>query len=194
MGPLLRGWIARTRLARSGRGFKKSLLLHPDEPEDHGLGRSRGGFGSKFHLVTDGQGLPIAVEVTGGQINECTRLESVMDQIGIPQPIGRPRLRPHRLAGDKGYSSRRIRQWLTARKIEPVIPLRDDQVDPHLGRPADFDRDSYRRRSIIEHCVGWLKEARRVGTRFEKLAVNFVAMLKLAMISRYLRLEFSDRA
>ena len=65
--------------------------MHADEPSDHGLGRSRGGFGSKFHLVTDGRGLPLAVEVTAGQVHESTQVEIVMDQVAIPQPVGRPR-------------------------------------------------------------------------------------------------------
>lgn len=132
--------------------------------------------------------------MTAGQVNECTRFESVMDRIGVPQPIGRPRMRPERLAGDKGYSFRRIRQWLRDRGIEAVIPQRQDQLAHHHGRPLTFDKVAYRRRSIVEQCVGWLKEARRIGTRFEKLAINFLAMLKLAMIHRYLKFEFSDRA
>ena len=58
-----------------------------------------------------------------------------------------------------------------------------------------FDKRAYRRRSVIECCIGWLKECRRIGTRFEKLAVSFLAMIKLALIGRYLRiLDISDRA
>ena len=53
---------------------------------------------------------------------------------------------------------------------------------------------TYRGRCVAEQCVGWLKEFRRIGTRFEKLAVNFHGMLQLAMICRYFRLLFSDRA
>jgi transposase len=71
-----------------------------------------------------------------------------------------------------------------------VIPRKSNEKN--RGRP--FDKQSYRRRSVIEQCVGWLKECRRIGTRFEKLAVSFLAMFKLAMIRRYLRLAFSDRA
>ncbi len=64
-----------------------------------------------------------------------------------------------------------------------------------IGRPPLFDKLSYGRRAAIENCVGWLKECRRIVTRFEKLAVSYLGMLKLAMIERYLRLlEFSDRA
>jgi len=143
-----------------------------------------------MHLVTDGRGLPLAVEVTAGQRHESTQLETVMNDIAIPQPLGRPRKRPKRLAGDKAYSSHPIRQWLRAHGISGVIPRKSNERKG--SRP--FDKQSYRRRAIIEQCVGWLKECRRIGTRFEKLAVSFLAMLKLAMIRRYLKLAFSDRA
>ena len=118
----------------------------------------------------------------------------MLDQIAIPQPIGRPRRRAAQVAGDKGYSYPRIRHWLRAHGIKAVIPQRDDQRAYHRGRPLQFDKVTYRQRSIVEQCIGWLKECRRIGTRFEKLAVNFVAMLQLGMIQRYLRFEFSDRA
>jgi transposase len=108
--------------------------------------------------------------------------------------IGR-RSRPKRVAGDKGYSYPRIRRWLRRHRIEAVIPQRSDQLAQHRGRPLTFDKEAYRRRSVIECCIGWLKECRRIGTRFEKLALNFLAMIKLAIIRRYLRgLDLSDRA
>jgi transposase len=114
----------------------------------------------------------------------------VLDGVAIPQRVGRPRKRPRRVAGDKGYSYPRVRDWLRAHGIRPVIPYRSNQ---RPGRSV-FDKDTYRRRSVIEQCVGWLKECRRIGTRFEKLAVNFLAMLKLAIIERSLKLVFSNRA
>jgi transposase len=113
-----------------------------------------------------------------------------MDGIAIPQPIGRPRKRPQGRAGDKGYSYPTIRWWLHTHGIAAVIPRKSHQPQG----PHPFDRQSYRRRSVIEQCVGRLKECRRIGTRFEKLAISFVAMLELAMIQRYPRLLFSDRA
>lgn len=71
-----------------------------------------------------------------------------------------------------------------------MIPTRKDQKP----NPR-FDRATYRRRNIIERAVGWLKENRRLATRYEKLAVNFLAMVKLAMIQRCLRLlDSSDKA
>jgi len=107
--------------------------------------------------------------------------------------IGR-RSRPGRVAGDKGYSYPRIRAWLRRHGIGAVIPQRSDQSARHRGRPLKFDKEAYRRRSVIECCIGWLKECRRIGTRFEKLALNFLAMIKLAIIRRYLRvIDLSDR-
>lgn len=116
-----------------------------------------------------------------------------MDGIAIPQPLGRPRTRPQRLAGDKGYSVRRVRDWLKAHGITPVIPHKDNETARYDAR-VTFDKQSYRRRAVVEQCIGWLKECRRIGTRFEKLAVNFLGMVHLAMIGRYLKLLFSDRA
>lgn len=108
--------------------------------------------------------------------------------------IGR-RSRPRRVAGDKGYSYPRIRRWLRRHSLGAVIPQRSDQKAQHRGRPLKLDKETYRRRNVIERCIGWLKECRRIGTRFEKLALHFLAMLKLAIIERYLRLlDISDTA
>lgn len=108
--------------------------------------------------------------------------------------IGRPGPRPERLAADKGYSYDRVRSWLRRHRINAIIPTRDDPRDPFQRRDPNFDKPTYRRRNIIERCIGWLKESRRVVTRFEKLAVNFLAMIKLAMIDRCFRLLLSDSA
>ena len=113
-----------------------------------------------------------------------------MEAVRIPQSVGRPRSRPFCLAGDKGYSSRAIRDWLRAHRIQAVIPRKSNE---HQDGRTRFDAAAYRRRNVVECCVGWLKECRRIATRFEKLAINFLAMLKLAIIERYLRLAFSDR-
>jgi transposase len=131
--------------------------------------------------------------VTAGQVHESTCVESLLDSIQIAQPIGRPRTRPLRVAGDKAFSCPRVRDWLRAHGIGPVIPHKANEHARHDGR-VKFDKLAYRRRAVIEQCVGWLKECRRIGTRFEKLAVNFHGMVQLAIIGRYLRLLFSDRA
>jgi transposase len=175
------------------RRIKKSEAVHPDEPADHALGRSRGGYGSKIHILVDGNGTPLEVTVTAGQVHDSQQLEPVLTRVRVRQKRGRPRSRPKRLAGDKAYSSGGIRQLLHDRGIEAIIPHRDDEAARHDPK-VTFDKASYKRRSIVEQTIGWLKESRRLGTRFEKLAINFLAMVKLAMIKRTMKLLFSNRA
>lgn len=167
--------------SKPGRGGGKKKGGPEDEPDDHGLGRSRGGFGTKLHFVTDGHGVPLSVDVSAGQRHESTRFEGVMTATYLARGQW-----PEAVAGDKGYSYPRIRQWLDQHRIRDVVAHRSDQRG--AGDESDFDRETYRRRNVVERCIGWLKECRRIATRFEKLAVNFLAMVKVAMIQRYLRL------
>jgi len=93
---------------------------------------------------------------------------------------------PNSLAGDKGYRALWIDQHLLARGICPVIPCKKNQ--DRSQRLVYFDKVKYKKRHIIENLIGWLKESRRIATRFEKTATNFAAMVKLACIHRFLRL------
>lgn len=159
-----------------------------EEPNDHALGRSVGGFSTKIHLLTDATGLPLDALLTPGQTHESTQLERVMEQVAIPRASGRLRRRPRRLAADRSYDAKRIRTWLRQHGIEPVIPPKKHKGKPKPGRPVSYNKERYRRRSTIEQCVGWLKECRAVATRYEKLALNYLGLVKLAFIERYLRL------
>ncbi len=159
------------------------------EPPDHALGYSRGGFSTKVHLLCDRHGLLLGIYLTPGQRHDCKGFEPTVRRVLLPHHHGRGYW-PERMAGDKGYSYRPIRRWIRRRGIRGVIPTRKDQpVD--LG----FEKAQYRRRNIIERAVGWYKECRRLATRYEKLAVNYLAFWLVAMIERYLRLlGLPDRA
>jgi transposase len=165
------------RVAAGARNFGRV-----EEPIDHALGRSRGGFSTKIHLLCDGRGLPLASGLTAGQCHEAKMLPQILARVRVAGRRGRPRERPEALAGDKAYSARWTRSWLRARRIRPIIPTRIDE-----RRETGFDRRLYRRRNVIERLIGWLKESRRIATRYEKLALHFEAMLTLAMVLRYLR-------
>lgn len=89
--------------------------------------------------------------------------------------------RPEAVAGDKGYSSGKVRAWIAALGALDVVPTRSNE-----RRNEGFDKELYRERNVVERCFGWLKECRRVATRYEKLAVHYLAMVKLAMIRRLL--------
>ena len=127
--------------------------------------------------------MPLGALITAGQAHESKHFEALMDTVNI-----RRRRRPDAVAGDKGYSYPRIRRWLAWRGIEAVIPTRSDQP------PVKFNKKKYRRRNVVERCIGWLKCCRRIATRYEKLAESYLTMVKLAMIQRCLRLLHpSDR-
>ena len=177
----------------SGSGRRKKGGA--DEPADHALGRSRGGFGTKVHLVTDGRGLPLAALASPGQHQELGYAEELLGTIRIRQRRGRPRCRAAALAGDRGYSARRFYRYLRRRGIEPVIPQRRRPrgYRPRRGRPRTFNRVKYRGRNVIERSVGCLKERRHLATRYDKLACNYLAMIKLAIILRYVK-RLSDTA
>jgi transposase len=83
---------------------------------------------------------------------------------------------------------------LKRHRISAVIPTRDNPNESAQRPDPNFDKATYRRRNVIERCIGWMKESRRIVTRFEKLAVNFLAMIKLGMIDRCFRLLLSDSA
>jgi transposase len=109
---------------------------------------------------------------------------------------GRPRVRPRLLVADRGYDAKVLRRYLHQRGIAHVIPERREtkRKRRRRGRPPKFCASTYRCRNVIERLIGWLKEHRRLATRFDKLASSFLAMVKLAFIRRYLTKLFSDSA
>jgi transposase len=123
----------------------------------------------------------LAVAVTPGQRHESQAVAEAMNRAKRPRRAGRPRW-PDKAVADKGYSYPGVRAWLGRRHIEPVIPTRKDQP-----RDPDFDKPTYRRRNIIVRAVGWFKWCRALATRYDKLAVNYVALWILANIQYLLR-------
>jgi transposase len=140
------------------------------------------------HVLCDGHGLPLAALLLPGQTHESTQVEAALDRVQVPQRRGRPRCRPKRLAADRADSAQRIRHWLRSHRITAVIPPKKPRGKPRPGRPVTYNPDHYRGRNVVERCGGWLKECRALATRYEKLALNYLGLVKLAMIERYLRL------
>jgi transposase len=116
--------------------------------------------------------------VTAGQRHEQPRFGALMERGAVKRPgRGRPRIRPKRVAGDKAYSSGRVRRYLRRRGIRAVIPRKSNE-----RRAPSFDRAAYRERNRVERLINRLKQFRRVATRYEKLAVSYVAMVTLAAV------------
>ena len=136
--------------------------------ENQALGRSRGGFGTKIHLKTDFDGLPITFDLTGGEAGGSPHFETLMD-------LG-PDVRPRVIVADKGYDSARNRQLARQRGSLTVIPYRKTTKN----RPKRFARALYRERASIEQAIGKLKRFKRIALRCEKTATNFGSFVALA--------------
>lgn len=184
MGYPLRRW-QRDPSPPTCSGGKKGAL---DEESDlsaveqvqqrEALGWSKGGFSTKIHLRCEGNGLPITFVLTVGERHEAVVFETLMEQGEIKRSgAGRPRIRPSRVGGDKGYSSGKIRRYLRRRGIRVTIARKENER--HRGK---FDKSVYRLRNRVERCFNRLKQFRRVATRYEKKAENYLAMLTLASI------------
>ncbi len=149
------------------------------DAEAEALGYSKGGFSTKMHLRCEGKGKPVTFLLTVGERNESVVFEALMEQGAIKRvERGRPRIRPQRVAGDKAYTGRPIRLYLHHRGIGAVIPRRSNES----RQGVRFDRQAYRERNRIERTINRLKQFRRIATRYEKRAENYLAMLTIAAI------------
>jgi len=128
----------------------------------------RGGFTTKIHAKADNSGDIIAFDLTGGQVADTTRFETLLD-------IG-PDITPRAALGDKGYSSKANRAAARARGIAPVIPHKANEKNPQ----AFFAKTLYKARARIEQGFGRLKRFKRVALRCEKTARNFRSIVSFA--------------
>ncbi len=125
----------------------------------------------------------MAIMITAGQRNERSVFEALMETGAVKRAgRGRPRIRPERVVGDKGYSGKKIRDYLRGRGIGAVIARQKNEK----RRAGSFDKEAYRERNVVERTINRLKQFRRVATRYEKRAVNYRAMLTIAAIVLWL--------
>jgi transposase len=128
--------------------------------------------GSKHHILTDGNGTPLAGRVTKANRNDVTQLEALVDAVPrVRGKVGRPRQRPEELYGDRAYDSKAKREALRARGIRPKIARRNTAHGSGLGR----------RRWVVERSLAWLHQFRRLRTRFDRSAKVHQAFLTLGI-------------
>ena len=105
--------------------------------------------------------------LTGGETHDCPAAQPVIE-----------RCKPaKKLLGDKAYDSAALRAWLKKRGTEDVIPNRSNRK-----KKFSFSKRAYRERHHIENAFCRLKDFRRVFTRYDRLATNFLASVCLASI------------
>jgi transposase len=121
--------------------------------------------------------------LTPGQRQEAVQVPALLEQGAVQRPgRGRPRIRPERAAGDKGYTGQPIRTYLRRRGIGAVIPRRANEA----RRGTRFDRAAYRERNVVERTINRLKQHRAIATRYEKLQETYHALLVIACILLWL--------
>jgi len=133
--------------------------------ENQAVGRSRGGCNTKIHALADAKGRLIAILLSGGEAHDCPLAERLIRRVKSPE----------RLLGDKAYDSAELREALDERDTKPVIPNRCNRK-----QPFSFNKRLDKLRWRIENAFNRLKDFRRIATRYDKLARNYLASVCLA--------------
>ena len=134
---------------------------------EEAIGRSRGGRTSKIHALADDRGRPVAFALTPGNVADVVMAIPLLGAVA----------KPKRVLTDKAYDADSLRRWLKQRKIRAAIPSTASRRTPY-----PLDRAAYKRRNVIERLFCKLKNWRRVATRYDRLARNYLSGLALAAI------------
>ena len=134
---------------------------------EEGIGRSRGGRTSKVHAAVDAKGRPLRLAVSGGQLHDSQMMHAFLDWQFPPLAI----------VADKAYGSRKIRQQIADEGALAVIPSKSNE-----RKPVAHDPTLYAHRNVVERFFCRMKDMRRLATRFEKKARNFLSMLQIFAI------------
>lgn len=121
--------------------------------------------------MTDAQGIPLVAQVTAANVSDTTQLQPLVN--AIPLVLGRrgrPRWRPDRIQGDRGYDAQSHRVWLRAQGITPVLAKRNTPHGSGLGV----------HRWYVERTIAWLHQFRRLRLRYERRADIHEAFVSLA--------------
>jgi transposase len=167
--PLVRDVRGLDRLDRHHRHGGDRQHAHQSAPLRSGrkrgvfrqaIGRSRGGRTTKIHALTDARGRPHVLLLSPGNTNDIALAPSLIAAVG---PI-------KRLIADKAYDANSLRQLLAEQGAKAVIPSTASR-----RQPIPYNKALYRQRNVIERMFARLKDFRRVATRYDKLARNFLA-------------------
>jgi transposase len=134
--------------------------------EAEALGRSRGGFSTKIHVACDGLGKPVKIILTPGQNHDVTQGPALIANSEAKKKIA-----------DKAYDSDRFIEEIESTGAEAVIPPRNNR-----NEERSYDKEAYKERNVVERFINAIKQCRRVATRYEKTARNFLGIVQLASI------------
>ena len=130
------------------------------------MGRSRGGVGTKLHIAVDGLGNPVEFILTGGQEADISQGKALIEGHDAEAVIG-----------DKGYDGDGLVEAIEAGGASAVIPPRKNRIFKR-----EYDKYTYKERNLVERFINRIKQYRRVATRYEKTACNFMGFVHVAAI------------
>ncbi len=180
--------------AGAPRGEGDKRLSPKESQQEQALGRSQGGLSTKLHILVEGQGKPMAFQLLPGQSHEAPHAMELVNGVSVKGKPGRPRQRFRALAGDKACDGKPLRAELRRLHVRPVIAHRHLPDGSYPDSARFFDKETYRRRNVVERMIGRLKEFRRIATRYEKLVRNFMGMILLGFIRIWMRDHLFNRA
>ncbi|MGY4154291.1 transposase [Bradyrhizobium sp. USDA 4461] len=136
------------------------------------MGRSRGGLTSKIHAVVDGNGLPVRLALSPGEAHDVQLAGKLLSRLKSGSM----------LLADRGYDADWIRELAMKKGAWANIQPKSNRIDPICFRPY-----LYRARNQVERFFNRIKQCRRVATRYDRLAANYLAFVQLASIRLWLR-------
>jgi transposase len=121
--------------------------------------------------MTDGEGRPRLLLLSPGNVNDMSM---------APALIGAAAGRFDRLIADRGYDTNLIRRLVAEHGAEAVIPSTTTRK-----APIPYDRETYKARNQVERLWCRLKDWRRLATRYDKLAANYLSTAAIAATISY---------
>jgi transposase len=118
-----------------------------------------------------GNGLPVQIELSPGQTNDAPMAELLLNDL----PAGAE------VIADKGYDADWIRDLIEDQNCTPHIPPKSNRYDG-----ITYSKTKYKKRNLIERCFNKLKQFRHIATRYDRSALNYLAMIKIACIRLWL--------
>ncbi|AVO42371.1 IS5 family transposase [Simplicispira suum] len=158
-----------------------SIKVHPDgtgafkKNGPQSIGKSRGGWNTKVHLVAADARTAVTFSLSPGQAHDAPEGRRLLQSLG-------PTSRPIHLLMDRAYEGNETRQLALDMGFIPVVPPTRTRLDPW-----EYDRAMYRRRNEVERLFRRLKGYRRIFSRFEKLDAMFLGFLSFVLVADGLR-------
>ncbi|WPV63877.1 MULTISPECIES: IS5 family transposase [unclassified Chitinophaga] len=142
------------------------------------FGKTKRGKGTKLMVITDANGLPLAVHTTSASPHEVTLVEATINETFT---VGQPT----RIIGDRAYDSDPLDDKLALKGVELIAPHKNNRVKPATQDGRQLRR--YKRKWKIERFFAWLNKFKRVITRYDRSIKHYESFVHLAFIKIILR-------